>query len=269
MNLKRKFYNKILCCYIISAIFYYYIIRKNEINTKLLTVLFACDRNDYLNITLNSFFNHINKYERIIVVYFYLVDSGTSTRLFYIEKYNIKNYFFLNPTNPEYTYNMFWSYLHGEFVLFLEDDRPFIKNIEKKIFYPNFIDESILILKIYKYVKGIILKQDRYGNITTKEIKTSLGSHTLCILINPPLGYYYANGPAVYNVKYLLQTVNFVSERYMARMFYKLKWFTGFTYKGIRCKSQSILTTACQGISLHLNSKTTQGKSNICKNYMY
>lgn len=239
-------------------------------NIKILTVLFSCDRNELLNRTISSFFEHMSKYDKNIKFNFYFVDSGTSNRVNYVKKYSIKNYFFLNPSNPEYTYNMFWSYLHGDFALFLEDDRPFIKSIEKSIIYNNFVEEAILILKKYKIVKGITFKNDYCGNISVKNIVTSLGKHILCIIVNPVENYYYVNGPSVYNIKYLLKTGNFESELHMAKTFRDLKWYTGFTFKGLKCKSNDIFKTSCQRITDHLGIvHSTKGRRVICKNYMY
>lgn len=200
----------------------------------------------------------------------FIVDCGTSERSTYVEIYRIKNTFYMNPNNPEYTYNMFWSYLYGEFVLFLEDDRPFINNIEHNIIHSNFIEESILILRKNNNVKGITFKEDYYGNVITKNIKTHLGVHKLCIVTNPLGNYYYVNGPSVQNVRYLLKVNNFFSEIYMARLFMSLKWYTGFTYKGLKCNNNNSFTALCQGVSIHLGrGYSTKIKRNICKNYMY
>lgn len=239
-------------------------------NIELLTVLFSCDRSIFLNKTISSFYYHMQYYEPKIKFSFYFVDSGTSDRLNYIEKYNIKNIFFMNPNHYIYAYKMFWTYLHGEFVLFLEDDRPFIRRIENSIIYSNFLEEAILILKINKVVKGITFKNDYPGNITFKNIKTYLGIHILCIVKQPVGNYFYVNGPSIYNIKDLLQVNNFISESDVAFNFMNFKWYTGFTFKGIKCQDKNTFTSACQGISKHLGKgySTYAGKS-ICKNYMY
>lgn len=254
--------------YIITLILFLYI--RKIYYLELLAVLFSCDRDELLNITLTNFFCHMKYYEPNVIFNFYFIDSGTSNRKYYVKYYNIKNYFYMNPTNPEFTYNMFWSYLYGDFVLFLEDDRPFIRNIERKIIYSNFIEESILVLKQNEYVKGITFKKDVSLNVTTMNIKTYLGYHLLCIIQKPIWQYYYSNGPSVYNTKFLLKTGDFISENIMALKFMRLKWYTGFTYKGIKCKSQNILSTKCQGISIHLGvGYSTKRQKNICKNYLY
>lgn len=131
----------------------------------------------------------MNNYEKKVKYNLYFVDSGTIDRLYFVELYSIKNTFFLNPTSADYTYNMFFTYLHGKYVLFLEDDRPF-KRIEKNIIYSNFVEEAILMLKKNKIVKGITFKNDN----------------------QPWRNYYYVNGPSVYNIKYLLNIKSFISE---------------------------------------------------------
>lgn len=144
---------------------------------------------------------------------------------------------------------MFFTYLHGKYVLFLEDDRPF-KRIEKNIIYSNFVEEAILMLKKNKIVKGITFKNDN----------------------QPWRNYYYVNGPSVYNIKYLLNIKSFISESNMAAMFRKLQWYNGFTYKGIKFKFKDNLQ---QNVNLKdiLNSHLGIGYSTQhrkrCRNYMY
>lgn len=242
------------------------------IKIDLLTVLFSCDRSKFLNISISSFYHHVQIYENKINIIFNFIDSGTKDRMIYVQKYNIKNYFFMNPNDPEYSYRVFWSYLHGEFVLFLEDDRPFIRNIEEIIYYPNFIEESILVLNSTNEVKGIILKRDGVGKIYKKEILTYLGKHVVCILIKPPQNYFYTNGPSIYKVKYLLQAGVFLSEYLMANKFQRLTWYTGFTYKGIHCNTTNIYTTNCQGVSYHFGkeySTLNMTKRKVCRVALY
>lgn len=252
-----------------GTIFYYYYYKKHIDNLYLLVVLFSCDRNDFLNQTIRSFYYHMRNYEPNVLFNIYFVDSGTSNRLDYVKEYSIKNTYFLNPTNPEYTYDMFWSYLYGKYVLFLEDDRPFTQNIEKQIFYPNFIEESILILDKTDEVKGIMLKDEYPGKSEIKTIKTKLGHHTLCVLKHPPWGYYYGNGPAIYGIKYLLQTGDFISENNMAGTFGRLKWYVGFTYKGLKCNESILMTLACQNLTDHLGEKKSTKSGGMCRTSMY
>lgn len=261
----------ILCVSCLFLFSFFNIYHKSKIKYEnLLAVLFSCDRSEYLNKTILSFFSHMKKYEPNIRTNFYFVDSGTPDRLQYVKDYRILNTFFMNPNNPEYAYDMFYSYLHGNFVLFLEDDRPFVANIEKKIFYPNFIEESILILQKTDEVKGMILKIDQESVCENKTIITKLGVHELGILKNPPYGYYYCNGPAVYNIKYLKQIPDFISENNMASTFSRLKWYIGFTYKGLDCDISIRMTTKCQGVSEHIGIKnSTQSSYTICINSMY
>lgn len=245
---------------------------RNNRNIGLLTVLFSFDRSKLLNITFSSFFHHIYKYEKKTIINFHFVDSGTPDRLEYINKYNIKNVFYMNPNHAEYSYGMFWSYLHGSFILFMEDDWPFIRNIETHIFHPNFIEESILILQKTNLVKGIILKRDRIGKCIKRYIKTSIGDHILCILIKPPLNFYYVNGPSIYKIDHLLQTGYFESELAMSFKFKQKKWYTGFTYKGINCSKTNPYTTKCQGVAYHMGKKysTLNAKNRkVCNSYLY
>lgn len=115
------------CCIYISFLFLVlYILKYINATIKILAVMFSCDRNILLNNILESVMYHIKKYERNIDCNFHFVDSGTAQRHYYVKRYNLKNTFFMNPTDPENAYKMFWSYLHGSFALFLEDDRPFI-----------------------------------------------------------------------------------------------------------------------------------------------
>lgn len=257
--------------YIFAITFYYTLNHKNIYYLKLLTVLFSCDRSMLLNKTITNFFDHMKYYEPHVKYNLYFVDSGTLDRLKYIQHFRIRNIFFLNPTDPEYTYNMFWSYLHDEYVLFLEDDRPFIKGIERNVIYTNFIEESILILKTKKHVKGITFKKDVSISSTILNVKTYLGNHILCVIKVPIYNfYYYSNGPAVYGVKYLLKTGNFISENHMAKVFKEFKWYIGYTYKGIICKSHHNISAECQGISNHLGGRiSTKHKNSICKKFMY
>lgn len=259
---------KIYIIIYITIITYYFLHHIQKYKLKLLTVLFSCDRSNYLNITITTFYNHIHYYEPNIISNFHFVDSGTINRLEYVKQFKIKNIFFLNPTDPELTYNMFWTYLHGGFVLFLEDDRPFNKNIEKYIIYPNFIEESILILRKTNEVKGILLR-NKDGISSIKYIKTYLGNHILWVIKYPSSGFYYINSPAIYNIKYLKKTNYFNSEKLMNRKFRKLKWYTGITFKGLKCKSNKT-SAACQGVSYHLGKTySTKSKRNICKVYMF
>lgn len=252
---------------IILFIFYYN--NKNENYLKLLVVLFSCDRTDFLNQTISSFYYHMRNYESNIIFNFYFVDSGTSNRLEYVEEYSIKNTIFMNPNGPHYGYEIIWSYLHGKYILLLEDDRVFIKNIEKKIFYPNFIEESILILDETDEIKGIVLKTDPPSISEIKTIKTNIGNHTLCVLKHPPWGYYYVNGPAIYSIKYLLQVGPYISENNMAGMFNRLKWYIGFTYKGIKCNESILMTLKCQGLTIHLGEKKSTLTGKMCRYSMY
>lgn len=251
-------------------LFYFFLNHKEKCNLKLLTVLFSCDRSSFLNKTIRSYFIHMNNYEPKIIYNLYFVDSGTYDRLNYVEYYNIKNTFYLNPSHYKYIYTMFWSYLHGEYILFLEDDRPFIESIERHIIYSNFVEESILILKSSELVKGITLKRDNPGYVRTLNVKTYLGNHILCIIEKPWANYYFSNGPSIYSIKHLLKTDNYISEEYMGKLFKKLKWYTGFTYKALQCKTKNNFSSECQGVSIHLGiGYSTQQKNNICRNYMY
>lgn len=58
----------------------------------------------------------------------------------------------MNPNDPEYSYGVFYRYMYGNYVLFLEDDRPFTLGIERKIINPNFIEEAIILLKNLKEI---------------------------------------------------------------------------------------------------------------------
>lgn len=243
--------------------------KKEKKKLKLLTALFSCDRKSYLNLTLYSFFRHIRMYERNINLNFNFIDSGTYDRNHYVKEYKIRNVFYMNPNDPEYAYSLFWSYLHDSFVLFLEDDRPFILDIEKKLDIPYYIEEAIEVLTKTDIVKGITLRKDAIGDTLNKTIITRFGNITLCIMAFT--SYYYSNGPAVYRVKELKLAGSFSSEVKMARLFRKRKWYTGFTYKGIKCINNDIYNTNCQGLSYHMgyNISTQPHKRKVCKVSLY
>lgn len=118
-------------------------------------------------------------------------------------------------------------------------------------------------------MKGIMLKTDNPGKSEIKTIKTILGKHTLCVLKHPPWGYYYANGPAIYSIKYLLKAGPYISENNMAGTFGRLKWYVGFSYKGIKCNESILMTLKCQGLTIHLgeNKSTKSGASCITSMY--
>lgn len=172
ISLRYKFSYIVLISF--SYIILLFVINRAIIETSLLAAIFSCDRSDFLNTSLYSFFYHVKNYEKRILVNFHFIDSGTNNRNYFVKYYKIENSFFMNPNDPEFSYRLFWSYLHSEFVLFLEDDRPFINNIEKHIIYPNYLEEAILILKRTNIVKGIILKRDGIGRVRKKRIKTKL-----------------------------------------------------------------------------------------------
>lgn len=260
----------ILCNLHIFSLFYLYLTIPILKQINILTALFSCDRSSILNKTIQSLFLHLYKYEKNIYINFNFIDSGTPNRYSFVDKYLIENYFFMNPNNPEYSYGMFFTYLHGSFVLLLEDDFPFIDKIEQKIIYPNFIEEAVLVLNKLKSVKGIILRKDRLGKVKILNVTSKLGNHIVCILTNPPLNYYYTNGPAIYKVRSLLSVKYFKSEYLMANSFRIRKWYTAFTYRGISCSKRYLFTTQCQGLSTHLGYKSTQGgKHNICITSLY
>lgn len=250
----------------------FHIITISPLKVKLLTALFSCDRLSLLNYTLLSFFRHISIYEPNIFIDFYFLDSGSPNRTDIVNEYRIDNVFYMNPNYYTYSYGVFWSYLHGSYVLFLEDDRPFIINIEKKLIYPNYVEEAILVLKMTNDVAGILLKDDRYGRIKTKIINTYLGKHLLCILTVPPMNMYFTNGPAVYKVKTLLKTGCYISEEHIAKVFEKKKWFTGFMYRGLKNRNiNKTFTSLCQAVSIHNGWKKSTQKKNrsICTTSYY
>lgn len=176
----------------------------------------------------------------------------------------------MNPTKDNYVYNIAFSMLYLEYVLFMEDDRPFILDIESKIIYKNYIEEAVLVMNSLKNIYGITFKPDIPGDIIVKKVNTALGEHILCILYRPKADYYYVNGPTIYITKYLKLLKNYINEHSTALFFKKLNIYNAYTYKNISCNSNKF-SIVCQSASLHLDydRKFSTNKNNRCKNYMY
>lgn len=181
----------------------------------------------------------------------------------------------MNPNTYEYSYGLIWSYIHGEFVLFLEDDRPFRLGIERFIIYPNYIEEATLLLKKINELKGILFKEYPTTATKTLNITTSLGQHILKVILKPPHDYFFTNGPAIYRVSDLLKTGNYISENNIAKYFKANRWYTGFTYKRLSCKETIIIkdeiySSTCQGVSYHFDSSSTRySNRKVCKISLY
>lgn len=237
----------------------YYNIKGN--NFSILIFLFSCNRELYLNKTINSIFYHLYKYDYNISFTFIYSDSGTKNRDYIIKKYNLVNVFYMNPSSYNYVYRIAFSYLYKKYVLFLEDDRPFVEDIEERIIYRNFIEEGLAILDITSSVYGITFKPDISSEIKIIRIKSYLGYHILCIAIKPNNDYYFVNGPTLYKTKYLKLLKDYINEHSTALSIKNHSIYYGYTYKNLTCLN-NFFSIKCQSVSVHLDRNKTYSTNN-------
>lgn len=255
---------------VLYIIFNYYNIKEKKFS--ILIFLFSCNRELYLNKTINSIFYHLYKYDFNISFTFIYSDSGTKNRDYIIKKYKLLNVFYMNPSRYNYVYRIAFSFLYKKYVLFLEDDRPFIEKIEQQITYKNFIEEGLAILDISSSVYGITFKADISSVIKIIRIKSYLGYHILCIAIKPNNDYYFVNGPTLYKTKYLKLLKDYINEHETALSLKNHSIYYGYTYKNLSCLG-NYFSIKCQSVSIHLDINktysTNKRKLNQCNIFLY
>lgn len=209
--------------------------------------------------------NHLLLYENNLKYNVIYVDQGTSQRDLIVAKYKIQNLVFMNPIGYSLSFNLIFSYLYTKYILFLEEDWEVVKDIEKHIFHPSFITESIQILEIVKDVYGILLRDisDIKVNFTLN-IVTRMGKHLLNVLQPPKNRYSFTNGASVYRTFDLKRIKIYINEYLTSLFFRNNNYKMGFTYKGLKGFSNS---SNKQFVMKHIGKNSTR-KGN-CNMWLY
>lgn len=171
----------------------------------------------------------------------------------------------MNPSSYSLSFNILFSYLHTKYLFILEEDWEVKKNIERTIFYPPFITESMLILDKYEKVYGILLREIRDIEVNyAVEIKTKMGIHILYVTLNTEKRYAFTNGASIYRCSDLIKLKRYTSECEVSKYFKERNYKLGFTYKGRSGKKNSSYQ---QSVMLHAGKKST--KSGLCNLLLY
>lgn len=140
----------------IYTLFLLIMLSKKLINFRngIIISLVSCNRFHYLNSSIQSITKHIKLYEKDISSTIIHFDQGTPERDFFINKYNIYNYFLMNPSGYAYSFQLLFSYVYTDFILVYEEDWVVIDQIEKKLKHKDFIYKSMKLLSnsIYIYM---------------------------------------------------------------------------------------------------------------------
>lgn len=245
--------------YYCSTLFY----RINKAD--LLISIFSCNRYNYLNRTLIAFSNHLVLYEKGLKYNIIYLDQGTIERELIVEKYDIFNTIFMNPSNYTFSFKLVFSYLYTKYILLLEEDWEVVKDIEKFIFYPSFIKESILILDIVKVVYGILLRNiaDLKVNYTLNVV-TKMGKHILNVLKYQKSRYSFTNGVSIYRTSDLKLINYYINEYTTSQYFRQNNYRMGFTFKGLK---GSINSSNTQYVMKHIGIKSA--RKGICNIWLY
>lgn len=205
------------------------LICKNEkANSKynIIISIISCNRIYYLNLSISSIVNHIKLYENNLHFTFIILDQGTPYREYVVNKYNIKNVFYMNPSGYSYSFKILFTYLYTNYVLLLEEDWIVIKNIEKLIRYSNFIYTSMLILSNTKVIYGLYMREHQIG-YSTKRMDQRLNI-TYYEVYKPWKGCCYTNGASLYKSKYLKKMGYGKTERNTVDQCIKLNYHIGY-----------------------------------------
>lgn len=226
--------------------------------------ILACNRYNYLNQTLNALYQHLDLYEKDVDYNILYFDQGTTERYEIIDKYKFSNVFLFNPSGMELSFNVLYSYLYSEYVFILEEDWVVHKDVEKEIFYPSFIKESILILSQTERIYGVIIREiDNFEIMENITITTELGNHTLFIGLLK-LKFAYTNGASIYKTKVLKKLKIYYGEKEVSDFFLCSGYRVGFTYKGRKGRIDDIHD---QYVMDHIGFHTS--KSAICSIPLY
>lgn len=118
---------------VIILIFFYihYVTKINGYFNPLIVIsILACNRLLYLNKTVNSLFHHIYIYEKNLKYNVLFFDQGTVERYLIVNKYNIDNSFFLNPSGMDLSFNILFSCIYSKYVFLVEEDWVVDNNVE-------------------------------------------------------------------------------------------------------------------------------------------
>lgn len=249
-----------ICFYI--YIYYNSKIKYSTNKATLLIAIFSCNRYNYLNKTLTAFFNHLLVYENKLNYNIMYVDQGTLQRYLVSVKFKLLNTIYMNPIGYSSSFNIVFSYLYTKYILFLEEDWEVVKHIEKYIFYPSFITESIKILDIVEVVYGILLRNiaDIYVNCSLNVV-TNMGKHLLYVLKPQKNRFTYTNGASIYRTSNLKHIKEYKNEYSVSQYFKINNYKMGFTYKGIKgCNN----CTNTQYVMKHIGKNSSRkGRCNI------
>lgn len=256
---------KLMCLFFCIYLYYYNSFFYKDSKTLLLIAIFSCNRYYYLNKTLTAFSNHLNLYENDLIYNIIYLDQGTTQRVIISLNFKIRNIIFMNPSGYTLSFNIVFSYLYTKYILLLEEDWEVVEDIEKLIFHPSFITESILILDLIKIVYGILLRNinDIYVNCTLN-VSTKMGKHVLYILQPQKNRYSFTNGASIYRSSDLKHIKYYINELTTSQYFRKNKYRMGFTYKGIKGRINSSNT---QFVMKHIGKKTS--RNGICNKWLY
>lgn len=255
--------------FIYFTIFSYYVYNnKYNINNKssiLLIAIISCNRYSYLNRTLLSLNNHLKLYDNNLRYNYLYVDQGTIQREEIIYTFNLHNVVLMNPMGYALSFNVIFSYLYTKYILFLEEDWEIVNDIEKYLFHPSFIKESIKLLDKVKVVYGILLRESPNINVDySLIINTSMGKHILFVLNPPKKRYNFINGASIYRTKDLKRLNYYISEWLTSEFFRKNDYKLGFTYKGLKGDKNS---TEKQYVMRHIGMNST--RNGICNIWLY
>lgn len=226
--------------------------------------LYSCNRPEYLNKTIESILNHLDKYEKSCLFNIIWYDQGTTTRSLFIKQYSIKNSFFLNPMGYPYSFHLSFSYSPTDFVFILEDDWVIDKQNFNKLRYKDFITLSIKLIENVDYVSGIVLRDFPLSSI--KIITTTVDTKEMDMIIidQPSCNMSFTNGPSIYKASVLSQIQEYISELLAGQWFYYQGYRLAlFNNSGCRF-TQYVIDTH---VFYHIGYSSS--RFGLCNNYLY
>lgn len=223
-------------------------------NITIQIMITACNRFNYLNLTLHSLFAYLYKKDKNIKFVNIFIDQGTEERYFIAKYYNIQNSFFMNPKSYIYSFNIIFSYLYMSYTFLLEEDWIIYKENVNDIF-----SNSVSALLYAQDIYGIILRKMVIKNATISTFYLKGDNIIIKKLIHPYEKRNFLNGPTIYKTSILKTLHAYRSEYETGLYFLKNHLYLAFSYhkydKSLGIKFE------------HIGKNST--KSGLCKFFLY
>lgn len=254
MSLKYTFIRFIFIINFIIIITLYYC--NDEDIHYLQIIVTACNRFSYLNRTLSSIFSYLSCNDKNIKYTIIYIDQGTPERYYIIQHYNIRNSFFINPKNYQYSFSILFSYVYLPYTFLLEEDWVIKDDI---LINPTFMENSIDILSLSNDIYGIILRNMVIVNESYCVLSVKNNKVKMVKLIHPFQNRNFLNGPTIYKT-YILKKLKYYYSEYETGLFFlKYKYYMAFIYTS-KEKHHGVLFK-------HIGINST--RLGLCNKYLY